>query len=193
MHATCSTHLIIPNNIWWSIQVVKFLIMQSSPATHHFLPLRTKYCPQHLFWNTRFLICCDNIFFAILRWHTVFQGKNAPSCYAAVCKQVVTTFLRTIQYYLSSWNIILCFQGTQATLLRNSQHPTALDAHRKKTSSCAITTPDKVLTETESKRVDRYGSETTLIRSIATRDEESNQCSGGTYTGGARSWPNLVA
>jgi len=36
-----------PNNIWWSLQVMKFLIMQSSPASYHFLPLRSKYSPQH--------------------------------------------------------------------------------------------------------------------------------------------------
>jgi hypothetical protein len=36
-----------PNNIWWSVQVVKLLIMQSSSASRHFLPLRFKYSPQH--------------------------------------------------------------------------------------------------------------------------------------------------
>jgi hypothetical protein len=35
-----------PNNIWWSVHVMKFLIMQSSPASHHFLPLTYK-CFQH--------------------------------------------------------------------------------------------------------------------------------------------------
>jgi hypothetical protein len=37
-------------NIWWSIQLMKLmklLITQSSPAFHHFLPLRSKYSPQH--------------------------------------------------------------------------------------------------------------------------------------------------
>jgi hypothetical protein len=29
-----------PNNTWWSLQVTKLLIMQSSPASHHFIPLR---------------------------------------------------------------------------------------------------------------------------------------------------------
>jgi hypothetical protein len=32
-----------PNNIWRSVQVTKFLIMQSSPASFHFLPHRFKY------------------------------------------------------------------------------------------------------------------------------------------------------
>jgi len=36
-----------PNNIWWCVQVIKLLIMQSSPAFHHVLPLRSKYYPQH--------------------------------------------------------------------------------------------------------------------------------------------------
>jgi len=35
------------NNVWWSVQVTKLLIMQSSPASRHFLPLRSKYSPQH--------------------------------------------------------------------------------------------------------------------------------------------------
>jgi len=36
-----------PTNISWSAQVVKLLIMQSSPVTHHFFPLNCKYSPQH--------------------------------------------------------------------------------------------------------------------------------------------------
>jgi hypothetical protein len=35
------------NTISWRAQVTKLLIMQSSPASHHFLPLRSKYSPQH--------------------------------------------------------------------------------------------------------------------------------------------------
>jgi hypothetical protein len=35
-----------PNNIWWSVQVMMFFVMQSSPASRHFLPLRSK-CSQH--------------------------------------------------------------------------------------------------------------------------------------------------
>jgi hypothetical protein len=35
------------NNIWRSVQVMKLLIMQSSSASCHFLPLRSKYSPQH--------------------------------------------------------------------------------------------------------------------------------------------------
>jgi hypothetical protein len=35
-----------PNNIWWSTQVMKLLIMQSYPVSRHFLPLRSKYSPQ---------------------------------------------------------------------------------------------------------------------------------------------------
>jgi hypothetical protein len=34
-------------NTWRSVQVMKLLIMQSSPASHRFLPLRSKYSPQH--------------------------------------------------------------------------------------------------------------------------------------------------
>jgi hypothetical protein len=35
------------NYIWWSVQVLKLLIMQSSSASHHFLPPMSKYFPQH--------------------------------------------------------------------------------------------------------------------------------------------------
>jgi hypothetical protein len=34
-------------SIWWGVQVMKLLIMQSSPASFHFLPLRSKYSPWH--------------------------------------------------------------------------------------------------------------------------------------------------
>jgi len=34
------------NNIFWSVKVLKLLIMQSSPVSCHFLPLRSKFCPQ---------------------------------------------------------------------------------------------------------------------------------------------------
>jgi len=36
-----------PNNIRWGVQVMKLLITPSSPAFCHFLPLRSKYSPQH--------------------------------------------------------------------------------------------------------------------------------------------------
>jgi len=36
-----------PNNIWWSVLVMKLLIMQSSPFPYHFFPFRPKYSPQH--------------------------------------------------------------------------------------------------------------------------------------------------
>jgi hypothetical protein len=42
-HPPCPYH---PNNIWCGVQVMKPLIMQSSPASRHFLSLRSKYSPQ---------------------------------------------------------------------------------------------------------------------------------------------------
>jgi len=36
-----------PDNIWWTVQVMKFLIMQPSPASCHFLFLRSKYSLHH--------------------------------------------------------------------------------------------------------------------------------------------------
>jgi len=38
-----------PNNTWWSVEVIKLLIMQSSPASCPFLPLRPKYSPHTVF------------------------------------------------------------------------------------------------------------------------------------------------
>jgi len=36
-----------PSDIWWSVQVMKLLIVLPVPASCHFLPFRTKYSPQH--------------------------------------------------------------------------------------------------------------------------------------------------
>ena len=36
-----------PSNIWWGLQVIKLLIMQSPPVPCHFIPLRPKYITQH--------------------------------------------------------------------------------------------------------------------------------------------------
>jgi hypothetical protein len=36
-----------PSNIWWSVQVTKLLIMQSSTASRHFLPPKPKYSTRH--------------------------------------------------------------------------------------------------------------------------------------------------
>jgi len=35
-----------PNNIWWSVLVMK-LLMRFSPASRHFIPLRSKHSAQH--------------------------------------------------------------------------------------------------------------------------------------------------
>jgi hypothetical protein len=48
IRAACSPYLItLIWSTWWSLQVMKLLIMQSSPASRHFLPLRSKYSPWH--------------------------------------------------------------------------------------------------------------------------------------------------
>jgi hypothetical protein len=36
-----------PNDIWRSVQITKLLIMQSFPASHHFLSLRSLYPLEH--------------------------------------------------------------------------------------------------------------------------------------------------
>jgi hypothetical protein len=37
----------LPNNIWWGVQSIKLLFMQSSPLPCHIIPLRPKYPTQH--------------------------------------------------------------------------------------------------------------------------------------------------
>jgi hypothetical protein len=36
-----------PSNIQWSVHIMKFLPMQSSSVSWHFLHLKSKYSPQH--------------------------------------------------------------------------------------------------------------------------------------------------
>jgi len=36
-----------PNNVWWKAQFMKLLIILFSPFSCYFLPLRSKYSPQH--------------------------------------------------------------------------------------------------------------------------------------------------
>jgi hypothetical protein len=52
VRATCPAHLIRldfyhPNITEWSVKIMTFLIMQSSSASGHFLPLECKYSPQY--------------------------------------------------------------------------------------------------------------------------------------------------
>jgi hypothetical protein len=42
-HSSWLDHL---NNIWWAVEIIKFLIMHSSPFPWCFVPLRPKYPPQ---------------------------------------------------------------------------------------------------------------------------------------------------
>jgi hypothetical protein len=60
-HILCPSHtpwLDHPNNIWWSLQVMKLLITQSSLGSHQSLPRRSKYsrqyCVPSLVWETKF-------------------------------------------------------------------------------------------------------------------------------------------
>jgi hypothetical protein len=47
------------NNIWWSVQVMKLLIMQSSPDSHHLPPLGPNILLSTLFPNT--LSLCSSL------------------------------------------------------------------------------------------------------------------------------------
>jgi hypothetical protein len=41
-----------PKSIWWGVQVMRFLTMQSSPTSSDFLPRRSEHSLQHLFPST---------------------------------------------------------------------------------------------------------------------------------------------
>ena len=52
IRATCPAHLIlihsiIFSSIWWAVRIITLLIMQFSPVSCHFLPLRPRYLPQY--------------------------------------------------------------------------------------------------------------------------------------------------
>jgi hypothetical protein len=58
MRVICSTHHFPwpdhSNKILWSVQIIKLLITQSSPASRHFLPFRSKYFHLDLYTFTTF-------------------------------------------------------------------------------------------------------------------------------------------
>jgi hypothetical protein len=42
-----SSWFYLPNNIRWWVQIMKLPIVQLSPFSYYFIPLRSKYSPQH--------------------------------------------------------------------------------------------------------------------------------------------------
>ena len=42
-----SSYFVLPNNIWWAVQIIKLLLMYFSPFPCYFVPLRPKCPPQH--------------------------------------------------------------------------------------------------------------------------------------------------
>jgi hypothetical protein len=47
MRATCPAHLILFGFIILRVHVMNIVIMQFSPASYYFIPLRPNYCPQY--------------------------------------------------------------------------------------------------------------------------------------------------
>jgi len=76
----------LPNYIWWSLQVMKLLIMQSSPAFHHFLPLRHKYSPWHLVVKR-------------LQWFSLGVRDKVSHPYKTTGKIVVLSELQNLQCF----------------------------------------------------------------------------------------------
>jgi hypothetical protein len=54
-----SPSLDLPNDIWWWVQIMKFLIVQLPPFPRHLIPLRSKYSSQNLLSNT--LSLCSSV------------------------------------------------------------------------------------------------------------------------------------
>jgi hypothetical protein len=44
-----SFSLVHSNHIWWILYVIKLLVMQFTPSSYYFIPLRSKYSPQYHF------------------------------------------------------------------------------------------------------------------------------------------------
>jgi hypothetical protein len=58
-----------PNDIWWGVQSIKLLVMQSSPLPCYLIPLRPKYPPQHSILENpqpTFLPQCDHNTYKLL-------------------------------------------------------------------------------------------------------------------------------
>jgi hypothetical protein len=61
------------NYIWWCVQVVKLLIMQSSPVCHHFLLLTSKYShSQQVFKASQFCQLCHSGW----HWSNTFVSRE---------------------------------------------------------------------------------------------------------------------
>jgi hypothetical protein len=47
----------LPNTLWWWVQIMKLPIVQLSPFSDYFIPLRSKYSPQQPVLKHSFRIC----------------------------------------------------------------------------------------------------------------------------------------
>jgi hypothetical protein len=74
-----------PNNIWWSVNIMEFLIMQFSQASFHFSPLRSKYCIFVSTGSPRFTRTRYTLFrlYAILSQRSIFTQVAVQG---GVCK-----------------------------------------------------------------------------------------------------------
>jgi hypothetical protein len=81
-HVPCPSHLPWlrhPNNIWWCVQVKKLYIMQSCPASRHFVPLRSKCSP--LLTEAKFHTHKKqvNIISTVLSWARYIPSLRSPT------------------------------------------------------------------------------------------------------------------
>jgi hypothetical protein len=73
-----------PNNIWWGVQIIKLLVMQSSPLLCYLVTLRPKYPPQHLcnkcYGWVNSLLCFVNITELSTQSNTTAFYRKAMFC-----------------------------------------------------------------------------------------------------------------
>jgi len=81
-HTPCQSHppqFDYPNIIWWSVPIIKLLIIHYSASSCHFLPLRSKHFPQQYQHTLQLWFCI----FSSLNFYVAEGRKKILDCKAA--------------------------------------------------------------------------------------------------------------
>jgi hypothetical protein len=71
-----------PNNIWWRVQNMELCVMQFSPWSRHFIPLRSKYSSKHAVPIQPKSVLLLSFFPVWLAFYSaLFEGRNFNSMY----------------------------------------------------------------------------------------------------------------
>jgi hypothetical protein len=102
-----------PNNILWAVQIMKFLILLSSPLPCNLVPFRSKYLPQHLtspihiwYYNIMYLhtyihdyMSLTNYIILLLRilkiTYKILLWESANNIWSLSCKDINRSSLQT--------------------------------------------------------------------------------------------------